>query len=214
MPNFLFFLNSYNNRFKNFDVAVFIGVLIQIIIIVYSTILAFKISRYLLDAIIFIFIGFTVADLLVLSIDSEKFYTDVNLKDKKHSRQFGYLFLGFAYLCIIISILSLITKLNPPEYATFSILVSMTGVFFSLAAYRMYNRLDEIIKFGSETFWTVIIFIIILAGAYKIIVSGEYVRASFIDEVWIVMPLAIIFYAWLFFILYHFGFLKRRGDRQ
>ena len=154
------------------------------------------------------------ANILVLSIDSKKFYIDVNTKDKKYSKQFGYLFLGFAYICIIVSILSLIIKINPPEYAAFSVLVSMTGMFFLLAAYRFYNRLDEIIKFGSSTFWTVIIFIITLAGAYKIIVSGEYVRAPFSETMWIIVPFAVIFYAWLVFILYHFGFLKRRGDRQ
>gem|GEM_PF-2974819 len=182
------------NGIVNFNSAVLAGILIIAIILAYSTILAFKISRHLMDAIIFIFIGFTVADILILSIDSKKFYIDVNTKDKKYSRQFGYLFLGFAYMCIIVSISSLIIKINPPEYAVFSILVSMTGMFFLLAAYRMYNRLDEITKFGSSTFWTVIVFIITLAGAYKIIAHEEYVRAPLGEAMWIIVPFAVIFY--------------------
>jgi len=166
-----------------------------------------------LDAVIFIFIGFTVANILVLSMDSKKFYIDASTRDKKYSRQFGYLFLGFAYICILISIFSLIIKINPPEYAVFSILVSMTAMFFLLAAYRFYNRLDEIIKFGSSTFWTVIIFIITLAGSYKIIVHEEYVRVPLGEVMWIIIPFAVVFYVWLVFILYHFVFLKRTGDR-
>ena len=204
-------VNSSGN--KSFKFYFFTAILMQASIAAYSTALAFKISRHLADAVIFIFAGFAVACLVVLSVDSEKFYMDASTRDEKYCRQVGYLFLGFAYVCIFVSILSLIIKLNPPEYAAFSVLVSMTGIFFSLTAYRVYNRLDRVLKYGSEAFWTALMFVITLAGAYKVVSSGEYVRAPLSEVMWVLVPFAVIFYAWLAFILHHSGFLKIRRMR-